>query len=458
MYGLKQFLNTLICCVLIFLCAACMRLPAEEYAQEDFQLGDDIIISGIDVSRMTLGEARRQLKVMEQEWLDNTSVQLICADRAAAVRLSDLSVISNMDEVLQKAAHLNRYNGIGRPSREFELQWKLTKSQSAIISLEAAAVFNTQPQDARVVLDKTQSALFAFEADRQGISVDIDAFQRQLDGKILRSDDLIWQIPYEQISADYTLEQAKAEHQLISTFTTSFHQSPYNAKGRVFNIVKAAGLLDGVVVKAGGELNVNQVLGDRNQENGWDQAPGIRDGKYELEYGGGVCQVSTTLFNAAMLADLEITERHPHSWPVGYIDIGRDATISTGGPNLRISNSSGAPITVVTNVDEEADTLTVSLYGRPLAGGKSIEIQSEQTAMLPKLKTEYILDTTLSDGTRVVDREGRAGKKSVTYKIYYDAEGNLLEKKIAYNDTYRSVRKRVLVASDLYYLAAFSIW
>lgn len=458
MCALKKVLNILLCSLLVILCAACMRLSDEEFAQDDFRLGDDITISGIDVSRMTLAEAREQVWLAEQKRLDNIYIHFACAGHIAAVKAGDLSLISDMEDILQQAAHLKLYNGIGRDNREFTVQWRLTKSQSAIIALEAAAAFNAQPENARVALDKTQSGLFAYEPERLGMRVDTDAFYQLLNQTVLQSGSVIWQVPYESLSAEYTLEKAKAEHQLLSTFTTSFHQSPYNAEGRVFNIVKAAGLLDGVVIEAGEELDVNQILGDRNKENGWDLAPGIRDGKYEQEYGGGVCQVSTTLFNAAMLADLEITERHPHSWPVGYIDIGRDATISTGGPNLCIYNSSGAPLTVVTKIDEEEYTLTISLYGQLQEDRKIIEVQSEQTGTLPKLETEYVLDETLSAGTRVVDREGRAGKKSITYKLYYDANGNLLEKKVVYNDVYRSIRKRVLVASDLYYLAAFSIW
>jgi len=455
---LKRIFSIFFWGALLFLCAACTSLSSEEYAKDDFKLGRDIMISGVDVSGMTLAEARQQLKQMEQEKLDNIDIQFICDDRSATMKAGDLSLVSNMEETLQQAAHLKRYNGIGRDSRELDIQWKLTKGQSAILALEAASFFNMDPENAQVTLNKTKSDLFVYEADQQGISIDIVALSQMLNEQMLQLDHVILQIPYERIAAEYTLEKAKEEHQLVSTFTTSFQKSPYNAKGRVFNIKKAAGLLDGVVVEVGEELNVNQILGDRNKENGWDQAPGIRDGKYETEYGGGVCQVSTTLFNAAMLADLEITERHPHSWPVGYIDIGRDATISTGGPNLRIHNSSGALLTVVTHVDEKQSTLTVSLYGRPLADGKTIKIQSEQTETLPKLETEYVVDHTLKAGTRVVDREGRAGKKSVTYKFYYDQNGNLLEKKTVYNDVYRSIRKRVLVAPDLYYLSAFSIW
>lgn len=70
---------------------------------------------------------------------------------------------------------------------------------------------------------------------------------------------------------------------------------------------------------------MNAILGPRNAENGWKEATGIRDAVYVQEYGGGVCQVSSTLYNAVLMADLTVTDRTHHSWPLGYVDIGRDA-------------------------------------------------------------------------------------------------------------------------------------
>ncbi|MDD6888326.1 MAG: VanW family protein, partial [bacterium] len=226
---------------------------------------------------------------------------------------------------------------------------------------------------------------------------------------------------------------------------------PQNAADRVFNIRKAAAAIDGVILAPDAAFDCNAVLGDRNEENGWRMAAGIRGGQYVQEYGGGVCQVSSTLFNAVMMADLPITERHPHSWPMSYVDIGRDATISTGGKNFCFVNSTGAPLTLSASVDGEGQTVTVALYGTPvLPDGQYITVSSERTGTLPALPDELLLDESLPYGTRVVEREGREGRTARTYKEYHAADGTLLRRELAYEDTYRSISARVYVSTDLY--------
>ena len=146
------------------------------------------------------------------------------------------------------------------------------------------------------------------------------------------------------------------------------------------------------------------------------------------EYGGGVCQVSSTLYNAVLMADLRVTDRTHHSWPLGYVDIGRDATISTGGPNFKFQNTQEVPITIGAQTDKEKKKITISVYGRPLADGVTIQISSKKVETLPEPETEVIVDESLAPGIQQVVREPRRGSVAVTYKEYYDANGNLLHK------------------------------
>ena len=185
---------------------------------------------------------------------------------------------------------------------------------------------------------------------------------------------------------------------------------------------------------------MNAILGPRNGENGWKEATGIRDAVYVQEYGGGVCQVSTTLYNAVLMADLTVTERTHHSWPLGYIGIGRDATISTGGPNFKFRNTQEVPITIGAHTDKKKKTVTVCIYGRPLADGETIRITSKKVETLPEPETEVIIDASLAPGVQQVVREPRQGSVAVTYKEYYDADGNFLRREQVTKDKYRSIK------------------
>ena len=252
--------------------------------------------------------------------------------------------------------------------------------------------------------------------------------------------------PYSMIYPEYTVEQARNDTQLIAEFTTYFKGSTYGKENRVRNIVKASGLIDKCVIDPGDIFSINQVLGERNEKNGWSVAAGIKDGAYVQEYGGGVCQVSTTLYNALLMADMHIVERHHHSWPLGYVDIGRDATISTGGPDLRFENTSGAALFILSETDEKQKRITVKLYGRPLADGVSIELSSKKVKTLDDLGTEVEEDASLKPGEQQIVRKARQGSVAITYKTYYSAEGAKLGTQEVTRDTYRSIKGLIKIA------------
>ena len=313
-----------------------------------------------------------------------------------------------------------------------------------------AAETEIAPTDAAITVDRSGSELFHLHADTDGAAVDTEALILALQDAVAKGLQSI-HVPTETIKANITVEQVRLLTQPLASFTTSFAESPLNKTNRVFNIKKAAETIHGTVLAPGEEFNCNAVLGDRTAQNGWKEAAAIRSGMYTTEYGGGVCQVSSTLFNAVMLADLTVTERYPHSWPMRYVSIGRDATISTGGKNFRFINSYETPVTIGMDFNSTDMTLTCTIYGAPLPAGQYIRIRSEQTATLDMLPTEYVLDESLPLQTSITEREARRGKTSVTYKDYYTADGQLLRSEIAYRDTYRSIAARVMVSTDLFY-------
>lgn len=242
-----------------------------------------------------------------------------------------------------------------------------------------------------------------------------------------------------------------AQNSMLSQFTTSFNKSSLKKENRVFNIKKAASLINGVIVDPNKVFSTNKTIGDRNRRNGWKKAAAISGGTYVEEYGGGVCQVSSTLFNAVMMADLEIVERHHHSWPMSYVPIGRDATISTGIKDFCFRNNTDYPITIFADVNSETNELSICIYGMKNEAFSYIEIESEKTGYEDSLPTEYRLDESLPNGTEIVEREGRRGRRSVTYKLYYSEDGTLIERVVAFKDTYPSIAEIVYRSADLYY-------
>jgi len=290
----------------------------------------------------------------------------------------------------------------------------------------------------------------SFSDEKDGLAIDKEGFVNALIAAVNDGASSVV-IPYETVNANVSREQLEMDNSLIAEFTTSFDTKAHRKKNRVYNIVKAAEMINGCVVEPNEKFSMNDTIGDRNEKNGWKEAAAISGGAYAQEYGGGVCQVSSTLFNAVLMCDMEIVERHHHSWPMSYVPIGRDATISTGKKDFIFRNTSEAPIRIIANVDTEALTITVRIYGRKSSEYDHIEISSEQTSRLASLDPVYYLDESLESGTKVIEREGRRGRTSRTYLEYYDASGELIRRVLAYEDRYPSIAEIAYVSSDIYY-------
>ena len=307
--------------------------------------------------------------------------------------------------------------------------------------------YGTPAQNAQLLYSDDPADPITFVAEAEGQRIDEDSLAQTL---IEKAEAPRITVDMEPVAASVTAEELKEKHALLSTFATSFKGSTLGRKNRVNNMALAASRINGIVLDPGEEFSMNETILDRTKENGYYLAPAIRNGTYEKEYGGGVCQVSSTLFNAVMMADLTVTERHHHSWPMTYVPIGRDATIATGYKDFRFVNSTKSELVIFAHLDRKAKTVTVRLYGQKSGDFDHVKVTSKRTSSLPPKGTKVKLDESLSAGSRVEERKERRGKTSVTYKEYYDASDKLIRKETAYEDSYPSIEGLVYVSSDLY--------
>ena len=193
----------------------------------------------------------------------------------------------------------------------------------------------------------------------------------------------------------------------LSAYTTYFNQ---NEGGRCENIRLAVRRLDGIALQPYGEFSFNGAVGPRTKENGYQEAKVIAQGEFVLGVGGGVCQVSTTLYNAALLAGLTVLEYHPHSLRVGYVPPSRDAMVSSVS-DLRLYNP--RPETVYLSAEVGDGWLRFSLYGR--GDGRSYSIESRTLAEIPP--QESIIEEGEKDE---VVRYGVSGLRSESYLSTYE--------------------------------------
>ena len=216
----------------------------------------------------------------------------------------------------------------------------------------------------------------------------------------------------------------------MSSYTTYYAKED---AGRCRNIQIAASLIDGVTVQAYGEFSFNQTVGRRTAEAGFQQAKIIVNGEYASGVGGGVCQVSTTLYNAALFAGLSIVEYHPHSLKVGYIEPSRDAMVSSHS-DLKLYNPKSSPVFLSASVFDGG--IKIAFFGKKDGGRYEIitKILEEIPAPLPIVKEgeeEEIL------------RKGQAGIKSEAYLERYE-RGKLVSRRRIRRDTYQPIQEIIV--------------
>ena len=197
---------------------------------------------------------------------------------------------------------------------------------------------------------------------------------------------------------------------LLATFSTTFSTSNAN---RTTNIKLATNKINGVVLMPGETFSYNQVVGQRTAAAGYKTAAVYVGGKVENGIGGGICQVSSTLYNTALRANLEIVKRYNHRFATGYVPLSTDATVSWGGPDFVFKNSRKYPVKVVANVN--GGKITVSMYGCKEETEYEVIIQSQTLQTIP-MQTVYRTNLALPKGTTKKVQKGHGGYKSRAYR------------------------------------------
>ena len=227
-------------------------------------------------------------------------------------------------------------------------------------------------------------------------------------------------IPMQDLEPETTRQMLEGQYVLRGAYTTGFASSPKNRK---YNIRFGADKINGTILKPGQIFSTNEVLGKRTRKNGWKTATAYEGGEHVQQPGGGVCQLSSTLYNAALYADMEIKERRNHSMPVSYVEKGRDATINSVGNiiDFKFRNNTSGDVIIIAYTD--GNTLHMEIYGIPFETDEydRIEIRTKKISST-SIKTEY---TYLPNKPTTYHKEtskGSKGYKYRTFKMYYKGD------------------------------------
>ncbi len=443
---------------------------APEFTVDADRFLNGITIGGIDVSGMTVDEARTALEPVATNLITSLNYVFTYEDAVPAEAIQEavdvaeaapeesetvtgpvvvqgtvekLGISCNTQYVIEQAFAIGHdglagaelealANDVEMNGRSFDLA--LEMDEQIILTQfmpELSAMIDREPVDATVQIDKEATdpeKIFTFTNAQTGIQVDQQALIELIREKLTNNEMVAdIQIPVLVIEPQVADGADTSGIVLRSKAYTAFDHSPYNRDTRVFNIKKAVGLVNGTIVKPGEIFSANDTLGPRTYAGGWKAAPAIVEGgASEDQAGGGVCQVSTTIYNAVLMADLEIVYRQGHSSKLGYAMGGLDATINTGTIDFKWKNNTNSNVYVIMYTTSDKKVYC-EIYGEAFSGDfDEIQLTSKKIATLsPTKDIEYREDKTKEPGYKKEYAERKNGSKWEAYKNYYK-DGKLI--------------------------------
>ncbi len=438
-----------------------------DYMESNKKFVDGVTVAGVDVSGMEMEEAKPLVEQAVSAKLGAVSIILQHEDKSWTLTAADMGLSANTDGILVEAMAYGRGGLLGASAEERETLEATGKAFDVTFTPDTVAVSNriaaiaseanVAPVEPYLVPSLSESNAQSFEPveGKNGLAVNAEqTIAKVLEAVTNGEYQKVIEPVYDTVAPTMTLAFLQENTKRISSFTTRFPTSSSDevVQNRVFNIKKAAARINCYVVQPDEEWSFNDWVGPRTKETGWKEANGISGGKeYTLQAGGGICQVSTTLYNALLSGNIPVTDRTAHSIPSTYVDKGLDATVDTSGIDLKFKNDTGAPVYIFVYITQDSSSsrylnITVSLYGKPLPEGITYKPRSEVTETIPRTEITYVDDATIPVGYQLEKVKAHDGYKAKAYVDKY-VNGKLEESIYLYEDKYRGNNAEVHIGT-----------
>lgn len=394
-----------------------------------------VTIDDYAVGSRTIAEALKFIS--EQKEIDNTakSINLSFEDKSYEISLNDFGYSYNYEKAVNGAYELGRDGNFIERYKDIKDLERRGKNINLEPMYDRDLVLSLVDKIEGDINQEARDATFDFNGGNFNVTAEET-------GRALKKGDLInlivdniyeledIHIPVEVTEPKVTKDLFSRINGVIGEFSTSFKGS---SPGRIQNVKISALAMSNLLLMPGDEISYNESLGPIQAKYGYMEAPVILNGELTPGMGGGVCQTSTTLYNALLLSDVSIVERHPHSIAAAYVPKGTDGAVAQGYLDLKFKNDFDFPI--YTDSKVVGNTIHFYIYGDTKTKDYTVKIEPELIATIP-YKIQEIYDETVPVGTRVMTQEGRTGYKVKTYKTIIRA-GNVVERKLITSDYYR---------------------
>ena len=405
------------------------------------------MINGVNVGGMDYYDAEKLIYDVFKEKSENFSLTLKYKDKTWTFDKDDFKVNSEIHTIIEEAQKRNEI------VESYEKQTETLKdlqNDGASVNVAFNYIFvgldekideiikeiEIEPVNSEIKFNAQNSNPFEVTEHKNGLRVNKEQLYFDINEQFNKTNNVEVEIKtFEQV-ADVTNQENLENTTQISTFVTYVSDS---TGGRKSNVKKALDCFNGFVVEPNETVSFNKVTGPHTLDNGYKIATIIYNGRYVDGVGGGICQASTTLYNALLLADAEILEVHKHTLPVKYVPLAMDAMVSDYVADLKFKNVSDEPLYIQTVCDSES--VRVNIYGKKL--DKEIKTRSETLETIKHTGDKIVPDTNKEYSDKVLFKGEqyrltypRNGYEAKAYVEYY-VDGKKVEEKEIRHEIYK---------------------
>ncbi|MFZ5898060.1 MAG: VanW family protein [Bacillota bacterium] len=418
----------LLVAVFIFFGAFWGLVAGEAY---DGKIFDGVTVRGVSLSGMSRDEAVAKIRALEAE-MKETSITFTLEGHSWPVTLAELGFRLDAEGMADRAFKAGRSGFVvgqwlerrrlEREGREIGTIVEIDRARMEFVVGQLVRGFTREARDAGFEITEDDRVVVVPSED--GLRVDFDWLYRDIVETVQEKSGGTVAVRLAHVVPQHTEDEVRAMGITgkIAEYTTYFDPKLVD---RSYNVSVAASAINNLLVAPGETVSFNEIVGPRSLEQGYRNAPIIIENEFQDGMGGGVCQVSSTLYNAVLLANLEIVERSHHSLPVAYVPIGRDATVVYGHIDFKFRNPDPTYVYIRSEIGKSH--LTIKVFGR-VRENRRVEIKSWVTQTFePKVLREE--DPNLEAGKEVVKRQGLRGYKAEAERWVWD-DGKLHKEKL----------------------------
>lgn len=394
-----------------------------------------LVVAGVPVGSLPAGEAEAKVADALREKRSHPPAVLQFGGVRWEVGMDAVSGYPDAAVLIQEAYSIGRKGTLPERLREQFLALHGGKAVVHALTADAdklrrivetaAATVDLEPVDASLA---ESADGIRFLEERNGRRTDVEGSLRNLVLAVETGNPPLVALVVQDRPPAVRMRDLAGIDGILSAFSTSYDAADEN---RSRNIRIAAEILNGTLIRSGEEFSFNGRVGERTKEKGYTKAPVLSSEGVVLDWGGGVCQVSSTLYNAALLADFSIVERSAHYHPPLYVPLGLDATVADGQIDLKLKNERKSPVYLISRAG--GGTLEVRLYGKVEPGAPSVQVEPLEK-IEHAVRTVVVQDPHLPYGQEIIQSPGVSGYSVTVYRIKRQGKQEIGREKISVDD------------------------